>query len=69
MIIPRIKYVIRVTPLLMAVIIGNFQICNTVLLDCFNWPFMIMARLLDRCRSDYLGGLFLMMVNQKDTYE
>ena len=42
MIIPKIKS--NFTPLLMAVIIGHFQICNSILLGCFNWPFMILAK-------------------------
>ena len=25
----------------MAVMIGHFQICKSILLGCFNWPFMI----------------------------
>ena len=41
MIIPKIKS--NFTPLLMAVIIGHFQICNSILLGSFNWSFMIMA--------------------------
>ena len=49
LIISKIKC--NFTPLLMAVIIGNFQICNSILLVCFNWPFMIMAKVI-RARSD-----------------
>ena len=46
MIIPKIKS--NFTPLLMAVIIVHFQICNSILLGCFNWPFMIMAKVIRR---------------------
>ena len=49
MIIPKIKC--NFTPLFMAVIIDHFQICNSILLGCFNWPFMIMAKVI-RSRSD-----------------
>ena len=49
MIIPNIKC--NFTPLFLAVIIGDFQICNSILLGCFNWPFMIMAKVI-RGRSD-----------------
>ena len=55
MIIPKIKC--NFTPLLMAVIIGHFQICNSILLDCFNWPFMIMAKVI-RSRSDQGDFIF-----------
>ena len=54
-IIPKIKC--SFTPLLMAVIIGHFQICNSILLDCFNWPFMIMAKVI-RSRSDQGDFIF-----------
>ena len=59
MIIPKIKG--NFTPLLMAVITGHFQICNSILLDCFNWPFMIMATVI-RSRSDRRA--FLIALNQ-----
>ena len=49
MVIPKIKC--NFTPLLMADIIGHFQICNSILLGCFNWPFMIMTKVI-RSRSD-----------------
>ena len=52
MIIPKIKC--NFTPLFMAVIIDHFQICNSILLGCFNWPFMIMAKVI-RSRFDYEG--------------
>ena len=55
MIIPKIKC--NFTPLLMAVIIGNFQICNSILLGCFNWPFMIKAKVIRR-KSDWEGFIF-----------
>ena len=42
MIIPKIKC--KFTPLFMAVIIDHFQICNSILLACLNWPSMIMAK-------------------------
>ena len=42
MIIPKIKC--NFTPLLMAVTIGHFQTCTFILLGCFKWPFMIMAK-------------------------
>ena len=38
MIIPKNKS--NYTPLLMAVIVGHFQICNSILLGCFKWPFI-----------------------------
>ena len=50
MIIPKIKP--NFTSLLMAVIIGHFQICNSILLGCFNWPFMIMAKII-KSRSEF----------------
>ena len=52
MIILKIKR--KFTPVFMAVIIGHFQICNSILLGCFNWPFMIMAKVI-RSRSDQEG--------------
>jgi hypothetical protein len=55
MIIHKIKC--NFTPLLMTVIIGHFQICTSILLGCFNWPFMIMAKVI-RSRSDKEGFIF-----------
>ena len=44
MIIPKIKC--NSTPLLMAVMIGHFQICKSVLLACFTWSFVIMLKII-----------------------
>jgi len=49
MIILKNKF--NITPLLMAVIIGHVQICNFIWLGCFNWPFMIMEKVIGS-RSD-----------------
>ena len=49
MIIPKIKC--KFTPLFMAVIIDHFQIWNSILLGCLNWPFMIMEKVI-RNKSD-----------------
>jgi hypothetical protein len=46
MVIPKFKC--NFTPLLMAVIFGHFQICNSISLGCFDWPFMIMAKIIRR---------------------
>ena len=35
-------------PLHMAVMIGHFQICNSILLGCFKWSFMIVAKIIRR---------------------
>ena len=55
MIIPKIKS--NLNPLIMAVIIGHFQICNSILLSCFNWPFMIMAKVISS-KFDYKDFTF-----------
>ena len=41
----------------MAVIIGHFQICNSISLGCFNWQFTNVAKII---RS----SLFLIMLNE-----
>jgi hypothetical protein len=64
MIIPKIKC--NFTPLLMADIIGHFQICNSILLGCFNWPFMIMAKVI-RSRSD-VAELNKMLISELPRY-
>ena len=56
MIIHKIKS--NFTPLLMDVINGHFQICNSILLGCLNCPFMIMAKVI-RSR---LGRLLLLII-------
>ena len=50
MAIPKIKF--NFNPLLMAVIIGHFQTSNSIFLGCFNWPIMIMGKVI-RSRSEY----------------
>ena len=55
MIIPKIKC--NSTPLLMAVMIGHFQICKSILLGCFNWLLMITAKVI-RSKSDWEGFIF-----------
>ena len=64
MIIPKIKC--NFTPLFMAVIIDHFQICNSILLGCFNWPFMIMAKVI-RSRSD-VAELNKMLISELPRY-
>ena len=46
MIIPKIKC--NSTPLLIAAMIGHFQICKFLLLGYFNWPFVTMAKIIRR---------------------
>ena len=57
MIINKIKC--NFTPLQWLVIIGLFQICNSISLDCFNWSFMIMANIIRR-------SLLLILLNKID---
>ena len=56
MIIPKIKC--NPNPRLMSVNISHFQICKSILLGCFNLPFMIMAICHLWLWQRLLGGLF-----------
>ena len=55
MIIPKIKC--NFLQLFMAVIIDHFQIYNSILLACLNWPSMIVAKVV-RDKFDQEGFIF-----------